>query len=84
MSDDMTARLREMVAKVMLDLHKGWTNFGTEGIIHAALLAAVRMGMEKSALIALESRAKPEVENNQWFRMRSGIAKAIRDAMPGE
>ncbi len=33
---------------------------------------------ERSALLALTSRAVPEVNNNEWFGMRAALAKAIR------
>ena len=36
---------------------------------------------EAAALIALDTRAKPENDNNGWFKLRSLIAKRIR-ALP--
>lgn len=74
MSDDLTARLREMAEETHSRIEQGWQKHGSKGVIHAALLAAVRLGKREGMEEAAEI-VRPFSE---------GLASAIRAAMPGD
>ncbi len=84
MEANLTARLREMTDETVGELHCPDRGFGSPTeIVHAALLAAVRLGMEQAAVIA--NRA---YERNKYCPKEclcgdgEHIAMVIRAAMP--